>query len=105
MISDEEDQSDACIQQESNNIEHGGSLVDSAMDTGNRNSFILGSCFRSTVNQTSVPETADHTEYHDTNIDSPIENGNSEGSDDLSKNSTLENMPSPKLSPDGVIEI
>ncbi|CAK8569820.1 unnamed protein product [Lathyrus sativus] len=105
MISDEEDQSDACIQQESNNIEHGGSLVDSAMDTDNRNSFILGGCFRSTVNQTSVPETADHTEYHDTNIDSPIENGNSEGSDDLSKNSTLENMPSPKLSPDGVVEI
>ncbi|KAI5393445.1 hypothetical protein KIW84_060540 [Lathyrus oleraceus] len=104
-ISDEEDQNDACLQQESNDIEHGGSLVDSAMDMDNRNSLVLRGCFRSTVNQISVPEAADHTEYHDTNIDSPIENGSSEGSDDLSKNSTLENMPSPRLSPDGVAEI
>lgn len=104
-ISDEEDQSDACLQQESNNIEHGGSLIDSAMDMDNRNSLVLRGCFRSAVDQTSVLEAANHTEYDDTNIDSPIENGTSEGSDDLSKNSTLENTPSPKLSPDGVVEL
>ncbi|KAI5391501.1 hypothetical protein KIW84_076351 [Lathyrus oleraceus] len=89
----------------SNDIEHGGSLVDSAMDTDNRNNLILRGRFRSTVNQISVPEAADHIEYHDTNIDSPIENESSKGSDDLSKNSTLENMQSPRLSPDGVAEI
>ncbi|XP_058725074.1 protein EARLY FLOWERING 3-like [Vicia villosa] len=105
MISDEEDQSDACLQQESNNMEHGGSLIDSAMDMDNRNSLVLRGCFCSTVDQTSVLEAANHTEYDDTNIDSPIENGTSEGSDDLSKNSTLENMPSPKFSPDGVVEL
>ncbi|KAL5071721.1 hypothetical protein RYX36_022608 [Vicia faba] len=104
-ISDKEDQRDACLQQESNYVEHGGSLVDSAMDMDNRNSLVLRGCFRSTVDQTSVLEAANHTEYHDTNIDSPIDNGTSEGSDDVSKNSTLENMPSPKLSPDGVVEI
>ncbi|KAI5437616.1 hypothetical protein KIW84_023648 [Lathyrus oleraceus] len=104
-ISDEEDQNDACLQQESSDIEPSGSLVDSVMDTDNRNSLILRDCFRSTVNKISVPEAADHTEYHDTNIDSPIENGSSEGSDDRSKNSTLENMPSPRLYPDDVAEI
>lgn len=40
-ISDEEDHNDTCLQQESSDIEPGGSLVDSAMDTDNRNNLIL----------------------------------------------------------------
>jgi hypothetical protein len=92
-------QGDSCTRQESNDIEHSDGLLDTTMDMDNRNSF------HSTVDRTMVLEAASDTEYHDTNIDSPIEKGNSEGSGDLSNISTLENLSSLKLSPDGVVQI
>lgn len=98
-------QGNACVQQESNDSEHGDGLIDSAMDIDNRNSLVLRSCSHSTVDQTSVLEATNDTEYHDTNIDSPMQKGNSEGSDDLSKTSTLESLSSMELSPDGIVQI
>lgn len=92
-------QGDSCTRQESNDIEHSDGLLDAAMDIDNRKSF------HSTVDRTIVLEAANDIEYHDTNIDSPIQTGNSEGSGDLSNISTLENLSSLKLSPDGVMQI
>lgn len=104
-------QADACLQQEFlagsqfNDIEHADGLLDSARDTDNRNTLVPAGCFRSTTNQTSPVEATYDTEYHDTRTGSPIQKGDSDESDDVSKISTIENLSSPKASPDDAVGV
>ncbi|KAL2974232.1 hypothetical protein AAZX31_14G091800 [Glycine max] len=104
-------QDDACLQKEcvagsqSNDIEHGGDLLNSTRDMDNGNALVPRGCFHSAANQTHPLEATNDAEYHDTRTGGPIQKGNFDESDNISKISTVTNLSSLIVSPDDVVGI
>ncbi|KAG4931515.1 hypothetical protein AAZX31_17G217800 [Glycine max] len=104
-------QDDTCLQKEcvagsqSNDVEHGDDLLNSTRDIDNGNALVPRGCFHSAANQTRPLEATNDAEYHDTGTGGPIQKGNFDERDNISKISTVTNLSSLIVSPDDVVGI
>ena len=103
-------QADACLQQkyaagsQSNDNECGEGLLESTRDIDMGNILVPRGPV-STAKQNIPQEDNDDPESHDTSTGGPMQEGNFDESDDVSKISTVENLSSLKVSPDDVVGI
>lgn len=104
-------QGDTCVQPEfgageqSNDTGLGDGLVESTRDTETGSIPLPRGCFHSKADKSSPVEAINNTEYHDTRAGGPMQNGNLERSENVSKISMVDNLSSMKASPDDVVEI
>lgn len=88
---------DSGAESQSNGFRQSDGFVESTKETERSNS--------PTANQTSPTEAINDTEYHDTGTGSPMQRGNFNKNDYVSKISRVENLSTLKVSPDDVVAI
>lgn len=104
-------QGDGCIQPEcgpgsqSNDTGHGDALVESTWDAETGSAPLPRGCFHSTTDNSGPVEAINNTGYHDTRTGGPIQNGNLERTENVSKITMVDNLSSMEMSPDDVVEL